>query len=103
MTRPHLPKRLVSVLAALFLSAAGAGAATVASSTAANAAAGCTAAYSEPSVWGTGFTANFNVTNSGTTAITGWTVTLTYAGNPTIQPERLERHLVPDRGNGHRH
>src|SRR5205085_1266636 len=47
MTRPHLPKRLVSAAAALFLSAAGAGAATVASSTAANAAAGCTAAYSE--------------------------------------------------------
>jgi endoglucanase len=86
MTRPHLPKRLVSVLAALFLSAAGAGAATVASSTAANAAAGCTAAYSETTVWNTGFTANVNVTNSGTTAITGWTVTLTYAGNPTLQP-----------------
>jgi len=85
MTRPHLPKRLVSVLAALLLSAAGAGAATVASSTVANAAAGCTAAYSEPSVWGTGFTASFNVTNSGTTAITGWTVVLTYAGNPQIQ------------------
>jgi endoglucanase len=84
--RTHLPKRLVSVLAALFLSAAGAGAATVASSTAANAAAGCTAAYSEPSVWNTGFTGTFNVTNSGTTAITGWTVTLTYAGNPTLQP-----------------
>jgi endoglucanase len=85
MTRPHLPKRLVSVLAALLVSAAGAGAATVASSTVANAAAGCTAAYSEPSVWGTGFTASFNVTNSGTTAITGWTVVLTYAGNPQIQ------------------
>jgi cellulose 1,4-beta-cellobiosidase len=53
---------------------------------AANAAAGCTAAYSEPSVWNTGFTASFNVTNSGTTAITGWTVTLTYAGNPQLQP-----------------
>ena len=86
MTRPHLPKRLVSVLAALFLSAAGAGAATVASSPAANAAAGCTAAYSE-NVWGTGFTGTFNVTNSGTTSITGWTVTLTFsAGNPTLQP-----------------
>jgi endoglucanase len=86
MTRLHLPKRLVSAAAALFLSAAGAGAATVASSTAANAAAGCTAAYSEPTVWSTGFTGTVNVTNSGTTAITGWTVTLTYAGNPTLQP-----------------
>jgi cellulose 1,4-beta-cellobiosidase len=38
-------------------------------------------------VWNTGFTASFNVTNSGTTSITGWTVTLTYAaGNPTLQP-----------------
>jgi endoglucanase len=36
-------------------------------------------------VWSTGFTGSVNVTNSGTTAITGWTVTLTYAGNPQIQ------------------
>ena len=36
-------------------------------------------------MWSTGFTASFNVTNSGTTAITGWTVVLTYAGNPQIQ------------------
>jgi endoglucanase len=85
--RPHLPKRLVSVLAALFLSAAGAGAATVASSTAANAATGCSAVYSVVNQWNTGFTAGLTVTNSGTTAITGWTVTYTYpsGGSQVLQ------------------
>jgi len=86
MTRPRYLKRPLSTLAALTLGAAGLGAVAIAASPAAHAAAGCTAAYSEPSVWNTGFTASFNVTNSGTTSITGWTVVLTYAGNPQIQP-----------------
>jgi cellulose 1,4-beta-cellobiosidase len=78
-------RRYAASVTVVALGAAGLAAATIAASPAANAAAGCTAAYSEPSVWGTGFTASFNVTNSGTTAITGWTVVLTYAGNPQIQ------------------
>ena len=44
----------------------------------------CAAAYSVPTDWGSGFTANLNVTNNGTAAITGWTVTYTYAGNQTL-------------------
>ena len=78
-------RRYAASVTVVALGVAGLAAATIASSPAANAAAGCTAAYSEPSVWSTGFTASFNVTNSGTTAITGWTVVLTYAGNPQIQ------------------
>jgi endoglucanase len=85
MTRPHLAKRLVTAAAALFLSAAGAGAATVASATAASAATGCSAAYSVATQWSTGFTAGLTITNNGTTAITGWTVTYSYTGNQTLQ------------------
>ena len=80
-------RRIAASIGAVALAATGLGAVAIATSPSASAAAGCTAAYSEPSVWNTGFTASFNVTNSGTTAITGWTVTLTYAaGNPTLQP-----------------
>jgi cellulose 1,4-beta-cellobiosidase len=44
----------------------------------------CSAAYSVQSDWGSGFTASLNITNNGTAAITGWTVTYTYAGNQTL-------------------
>jgi cellulose 1,4-beta-cellobiosidase len=45
----------------------------------------CSAAYSVETDWGTGFTAQLTVTNTGTTAITGWTVTYSYTGNQTLQ------------------
>ncbi|WNI18793.1 glycoside hydrolase family 48 protein [Actinacidiphila sp. ITFR-21] len=35
--------------------------------------------------WGSGFTANAKITNLGTTALSGWTLTYTYAGNQTLQ------------------
>ena len=44
----------------------------------------CAAAYSVPNDWGSGFTANLNITNNGTAAITGWTVTYAYAGSQTL-------------------
>jgi hypothetical protein len=44
----------------------------------------CAAAYSVPTDWGSGFTANLNITDNGTAAITGWTVTYAYAGNQTL-------------------
>ncbi|HEV2345273.1 MAG TPA: cellulase family glycosylhydrolase [Actinocrinis sp.] len=47
----------------------------------ASAAAGCTASYSVQSAWSNGFVASVAVTNSGTTAITGWTVTFTLGGD----------------------
>ncbi|HEX4829672.1 MAG TPA: glycoside hydrolase family 6 protein [Trebonia sp.] len=46
--------------------------------------AACSAAYGVQSDWGSGFTATLNVTDSGTTALTGWTVTYSYAGNQTL-------------------
>jgi cellulose 1,4-beta-cellobiosidase len=45
---------------------------------------GCTATYQVSSDWGTGFTANITVTNTGTTAITAWKVTWTWSGNQQI-------------------
>ncbi len=51
----------------------------------ASASTSCSAAYSVQTDWGTGFTAALSVTNNGTTAITGWTVTYSYTGNQTLQ------------------
>jgi cellulose 1,4-beta-cellobiosidase len=44
----------------------------------------CAAAYSVTNDWGSGFTASLTITNNGTAAITGWTVTYSYAGNQTL-------------------
>src|ERR1700689_778309 len=44
----------------------------------------CAAAYSVTTDWGSGFTASLTITDNGTTAITGWTVTYSYAGNQTL-------------------
>jgi cellulose 1,4-beta-cellobiosidase len=82
MRTPHRRLRRIVALAAavaagaLGLAAAGAGPAA--------AAAGCGAAYSVQNDWGSGFTASVTVTNSGTTAITGWTVSYSYAGNQQL-------------------
>jgi len=59
------------------------GLATVAAVPAA-AATSCSAAYSVQTDWGSGFTASITVTNNGTTATTGWTLTYAYAGNQTL-------------------
>jgi cellulose 1,4-beta-cellobiosidase len=70
----------VALLAAFGLAVAGgAGAVPAVAATSS-----CAAAYSVPTDWGSGFTANLNVTDNGTAAITGWTVTYTYAGNQTL-------------------
>jgi len=76
-------RRGITVIAALALG--GGALATLAPATPALAAAGCTAAYSVATDWGSGFTANLVVTNTGTTAITGWTVTYSYTGNQALQ------------------
>ena len=38
-----------------------------------------------PSDWGSGFTGQLTVTNTGTTALTGWTVTYSYTQGQTLQ------------------
>jgi cellulose 1,4-beta-cellobiosidase len=70
----------VALLAAFGLAVAGGAGAVPAVA----AASSCAAAYSVPTDWGSGFTANLNITDNGTAAITGWTVTYTYAGNQTL-------------------
>ena len=37
-----------------------------------------------PNAWNTGLTANITITNTGTTAVNGWTLTLTWPGNQQI-------------------
>jgi endoglucanase len=64
---------------ALGLAAAGAGAAPAGA-----ASASCSASYSVTTDWGTGFQVALNITNNGSTAITGWTITYSYTGNQTL-------------------
>jgi chitodextrinase len=45
---------------------------------------GCTATYAVTNQWGSGFTANVTVANTGTTATTGWKVAWTWGGNQQI-------------------
>ena len=73
-------RRVVMAVAALIL---GLGVATAVSGQA-NAATGCSASYATQSQWATGFVAGVTVTNTGTTALTGWTVTFTFGGNQQV-------------------
>ncbi len=58
---------------------------TVSAATQAAAAAGaCHVAYVDQNDWGTGFTGGLSITNSGSAAVTSWTVTWVYAGNQAI-------------------
>src|SRR5580704_1004752 len=78
-------RRTITVTAAALLAALGLAVAGGAGGVPAVAAtSSCSAAYSVQSDWGSGFTASLNITNNGTAAITGWTVTYTYAGNQTL-------------------
>jgi cellulase/cellobiase CelA1 len=70
----------VALLAALGLAVAGgAGAVPAVAATSS-----CAAAYSVTTDWGSGFTASLTITNTGTAAITGWTVIYSYAGSQTL-------------------
>ena len=78
-------RRTITVTAAALLAALGLAVAGGAGGVPAVAAtSSCSAAYSVQSDWGSGFTASLNITNNGTAAITGWTVTYAYAGNQTL-------------------
>jgi endoglucanase len=78
--RKKIAATSAALLATLGLAVAGAAGASPAGA----ATASCSAAYSVQSDWGSGFTASLTVTNNGSAAITGWTVTWTYAGNQTL-------------------
>ena len=70
---------VVALLAAFGLAVASAGGVPAAAATSS-----CSAAYSVQSDWGSGFTVSLTVTDNGTAAITGWTVTWAYAGNQAL-------------------
>ncbi|HEY2241694.1 MAG TPA: glycoside hydrolase family 6 protein, partial [Streptosporangiaceae bacterium] len=73
---------VAAVVAAASTAVFGAGAAAAVPAAAAGTA--CGAAYSVPSDWGSGFTASITVTNSGTAAITGWSLSYSYTGNQQL-------------------
>ena len=78
-------RRTITVVAAALLAAFGLAVAGGAGGAPAGAAtSSCAAAYSVSNDWGSGFTASLTITNNGTAAITGWTVTYSYAGNQTL-------------------
>ncbi len=52
--------------------------------TQAAAAGGCHVAYVDQNDWGSGFTGAISITNSGSTALTTWVLTWTYAGNQAL-------------------
>ncbi|HEX4829671.1 MAG TPA: cellulase family glycosylhydrolase [Trebonia sp.] len=74
--------RAIIPIAAAALAASGLAVAGTLPATAAGAS--CSAAYGVQSDWGSGFTATLNVTDTGTTALTGWTITWSYAGNQAL-------------------
>ena len=85
--RPAMPRlrRTITVAVAALLAAFGLAVAGGAGAVPAVAASSsCAAAYSVTTDWGTGFTASLTITNNGTAAVTGWTVTYSYAGNQTL-------------------
>ena len=78
--RKEIAVASAALLATLGLAVAGGAGASPAGA----ATSSCSAAYSVQTDWGSGFTASLTVTDNGSAAITGWTVTWTYAGNQTL-------------------
>jgi cellulase/cellobiase CelA1 len=58
--------------------------ATTAPPTATPGAGACAVAYAVTNDWGSGFTANVTLTNTGGSALNGWTLTYAFPGNQTI-------------------
>jgi hypothetical protein len=77
-------RRFAASVTVVLLGAGGLGAAAAVVSTPANAATGCSVAYTVPSQWNTGFTANIVITNLGS-ALTSWNLGYSYSGNQTLQ------------------
>ncbi len=57
---------------------------TVAAPTQASAATGCSASYATASEWSGGLVGGVTVTNTGSSALTGWTVTFTFGGDQKV-------------------
>jgi endoglucanase len=78
------PRKAIVAASVLTVGLLGLSASAGAPSVAEAAASSCSAAYSVQTDWGSGFTAAITVTDNGTSAITGWTLTYTYSGNQTL-------------------
>ena len=61
----------------------------------------CSAAYSLTNSWAGGFQAQIVLTNTGTSAISPWTLTWTFPGDQKIS-QHVDGQLHPVRGGGHR-
>ena len=83
-TRGRSHPRLLAVSSAVVLAAAATLAPALLSSASAAAATGCSVAYSTQSQWAGGFTANVTVTDTGTSAVNGWTLTFAFPGDQKI-------------------
>ena len=77
-------RRFAASVTVVLLGAGGLGAAAAVVSPPANAATGCSVAYTVPSQWNTGFTANIVITNLGS-PLTSWNLGYSYSGNQTLQ------------------
>ena len=77
-------RRFAASVTVVLLGAGGLGAAAAVVSPSANAATGCSVAYTVPSQWNTGFTANIVITNLGS-PLTSWNLGYSYSGNQTLQ------------------
>ena len=77
-------RRFAASVTVVLLGAGALGAAAAVVSPSANAATGCSVAYTVPSQWNTGFTANIVITNLGS-ALTSWNLGYSYSGNQTLQ------------------
>ena len=80
-TRRVRPHRRIAVLGSVLTLGLGL---VVATSTPASAATGCSASYATESEWSTGFVGAVTVTNTGTDALTAWTVTFTFGGDQKV-------------------
>ena len=78
---PRPRRRRIAALLSAVLVAVGLTTATV---PVAAAATGCTATYSTQSEWSGGFVSAVTVTDSGTTALTAWTVTFAFGGDQKV-------------------
>ncbi len=76
-------RRYVALLATSLLGVAGLSAAAIAGSPSANAATGCSVAYSIQSQWSTGFVVSITITNLGS-PITSWSLGYSYSGNQQL-------------------
>jgi len=76
--------RLVALLLPVLLAGLGLAATGGPAASAATAAAGCSAAYATQSEWSGGMVSGVTVTNTGTSALTAWTVTFTFGGDQKV-------------------